>query len=270
MIRVDDLHVRVGDKDIIRGVDLYVPDGELHALFGPNGTGKSVLLSALMGYPQYETVRGRIELCGRDLTGLPIHERARLGLGMAEQRPPTVKGVRLRDLVDLIVPPDSPSRPYAEEAADRYGVRRFFDRAVNDGLSGGESKCAELYLLLIGKPRFVILDEPDSGVDPEHLKIIAAMIRECVRGDPSAKAEPGPDGSPGRRLELPPCMVHNAGLLVTHSAAILEYLPVDRAHLLLDGRVRCSGNPRILMERIKERGYEQCVRCGLEGEHHGA
>lgn len=260
MIRIENLHVGVAGKNVLRGVDLAVPDGELHALFGPNGTGKSVLLGAVMGYPQYEVSSGRILLDGLDAGALPVHERARLGIGLAEQRPPTVKGVRYRDLIDVIVPPGAPSRPYAERAAERYGLHRFFERSVNDGLSGGESKCAELFLLLVARPRFLILDEPDSGVDPEHLKTIAAMIRECLRGDPDSSPSFSDEPPP----ELPPCRVRRSGLLVTHSTAILEYLPVDKAHLLIDGRIRCSGNPRVLMERIRARGYESCVRCGRE------
>lgn len=254
MFEVNNLHVEVKGREILHGVNLHVPDGELHALFGPNGAGKSVLLMTVMGYPGYEVTCGEVLLNGRDITALPIHERARLGMGMAEQKPPAVKGVRYRELIELIKSRSVERYRYEEEYAEKTGINRFLERGINDGLSGGESKCAELYVTLISRCGFLIMDEPDSGVDPEHLKIIGEMISVSLRGDSAGESEC--------------CLTRKSGLLVTHSSSIMDYLSFDRAHLLVDGEIMCSGNAVNMMEQIRTYGYEHCIRCQLRREHH--
>ena len=249
MLTIENLHVSVREKEILHGVNLHIPKGEVHALFGPNGSGKSVLIMTILGYPEYEVTQGRILFDNQDLAGLSIDERVQLGLGLSEQRPPTIKGVTLQNLLDLLVPKDRDGRAYVDNMIKRFHIERFLDREINDGLSGGEIKQAELFLVLTSQPKFLILDEPDSGVDPEHLKKIGQMINESLRD---------------KEIEnnLPKAHLHrHAGLIATHSAAILNFIHTDRAHVMVDGKIKCSGNPGIMMDQIRAQGYDYCIRC---------
>lgn len=251
MLAVKDLHVSIKGEEILHGVNLHIPDGEVHALFGPNGSGKSVMMMTIMGWPEYEITRGGIFLDGRDVTGLSMDERARLGLGISEQKPPVLKGVKLRDLVNLIIPEKRFAGAYSEAILSAIDIERFLDRGINDGLSGGESKQTELFLLILANPKLLILDEPDSGVDPVHLKEVGRLINTVLRNKPPAGSEPWP-------------LIFNerkAGLISTHSSAILEYVHADKAHLMMKGNIKCSGDPDLMMNHIKDRGYNYCIRC---------
>jgi Fe-S cluster assembly ATP-binding protein len=245
MLTINDLHVTIGKKEVLQGVNLSIPDNEVHALFGANGSGKSVLISTIMGYPEYEVTRGEILFNGQDITELGINERVKLGLGVSEQRPPTIKGVKLRNLIDLLAPGKMQDEKFSSEIQERFNMEQFLDRNINDGLSGGEIKKSELFLLLMTRPDFLILDEPDSGVDPEHLKKIGAMINEILHKE-------------GNRCSA---VARNSGLIATHSAVILDYVHTDKAHIMLNGKIRCSGNPAVMMEQIRENGYNYCIQC---------
>lgn len=130
-----------------------------------------------------------------------------------------------------------------------FHLERFLDRKINDGLSGGEIKQSELFLVFTVQPKFLLLDEPDSGVDPEHLKKIARMINESLRDKCI-------------RQDLPQAHLHrNAGLIVTHSAAILNFIHTDKAHVMINGKIKCNGNSGIMMDQIRNRGYAYCVWC---------
>ena len=251
LLWINDLHVSVQGRSILSGLNLHIPDGEVHALFGPNGSGKSVLMMTLMGFPKYDITRGEIVFDGRDITGMPIDQRARIGIGICEQRPPVIKGVRLRDLIELLLNEKQIQGSHVDSVSAAIDVDRFLDRGVNDGLSGGESKQAELFLLLLTNPRLLILDEPDSGVDPEHLKQIGRLINASLRHG-AARGGPADDQH---------CAGPKAGLISTHSATILEYVRTDRAHLLLGGKIACSGNPESMMDHIRRKGYGYCVSC---------
>ena len=249
MLTIENLHVSVQGKEILHGVNLHIAKGEVHALFGPNGSGKSVLIMTIMGYPDYDITRGRILVDNHELAGLSIDERVKLGVGLAEQRPPTIKGVKFRHLFDLVLPKQGDPKAYAEEMMRRFRIERFLDREIHHGLSGGEIKQVELFLVLASQPKFLILDEPDSGVDPEHLKRIGRMINESLRDKNIER-------------ELPKAHLHrHAGLIATHSATILDYIHTDRAHVMVDGTIKCSGNSGIMMDQIREQGYEYCIRC---------
>ncbi|MDY0094269.1 MAG: ABC transporter ATP-binding protein [Candidatus Vecturithrix sp.] len=249
MLTIENLHVSVHGKEILHGVNLHIPKGEVHALFGPNGTGKSVLIMTIMGYPDYEITQGRILFDNQDLAGFSIDERVKAGLGLSEQRPPTIKGVKLQNLLDLLIPKDENDRAYVEKMIKKFHIERFLDREINDGLSGGEIKQAELFLVLTSQPKFLILDEPDSGVDPEHLKKIGQMINESLRNKKIEK-------------NLPKAHLRrHAGLIVTHSAAILDFIHTDRAHVMVNGKIKCSGNPGIMMDQIRAQGYDYCITC---------
>ena len=236
MLAIRNLHVSVQGKEILRGINLEIPDGEVHALFGPNGSGKSVMIMTIMGYPEYNVTQGQILVDNQDISELSIDERVKLGIGVSEQRPPTIKGIKFRNLFDLLMPKNKNERIYINKMMEKFRVEKFLDRDINDGLSGGEIKKSELFLVLISKPKFLILDEPDSGVDPEHLKMIGKMINESLRN-------------------------RNTGLIATHSAAILDYISTGKAHVMINGKIKCSGNPGIMMQQIKKYGYEYCIRC---------
>jgi Fe-S cluster assembly ATP-binding protein len=245
MLQISNLHVNIKGKEVLKGVSLSIPDNEVHALFGANGSGKSVLISTIMGYPDYKVTQGEILYNGENITDLDINERVELGLGVSEQRPPTIKGVKLRNLLELLAPEKMQDENYMEELEKEFNMEQFLDRNINDGLSGGEIKKSELFLLLMTRPEFLILDEPDSGVDPEHLKKIGAMINSILHKE-NNQCNP---------------VARKSGLIVTHSAVILDYVHTDKAHIMLDGKIRCSGNPAVMMEQIRANGYQYCIQC---------
>ena len=257
MLHISNLHVNVGKKEVLKGVDLMVPDHEVHALFGPNGSGKSVLISTIMGFPEYRITQGDIQFNGTSINDLEIDERVKLGIAVLEQRPPTIKGVKLGDLIKAILENGKNKQDNVRELIDKYKMNKFLERNINEGFSGGEIKKSEIFLLMMSQPSFVILDEPDSGVDPVHLKTIGQMINESLNNKDK-------DGRPSKPL------MRKSGLLATHSAAILDHIYTDKAHILVNGKIICSGNPRIMMEQIHKYGYKYCVQCRYEGEenHH--
>lgn len=248
MLTISNLHVSVENKEVLKGINLNIPDNQVHSLFGPNGSGKSVLISTIMGYPEYEITQGEIIFNNQIINELGIDERVKLGMGVSEQSPPTIKGVKLKNLIDLLLPGKMKDEVFKRDMIDRFDMTKFLDRNINDGLSGGEMKKSELFLVLITKPEFLILDEADSGVDPEHLKKIGAMINETLQKDNQGKKGCDP-------------FTRNSGLIVTHSAAILNYIHTDKAYVLMDGKIRCSGNPGVMMNQIRRNGYSYCIKC---------
>jgi len=167
ILEVKDLCVEVDGQKLLHGIDLTIPDGEIHALLGPNGCGKTTLMMVVMGYPEYRVIQGQILFNGEDITELDITERARLGIGISQQRPPTIAGVKLQQVLDFIIA-QAPKRVDEIDGLVRaVHMERFLDRDVNADLSGGEIKRSELLQLLVTQPRFAMLDEPDSGVDLE-------------------------------------------------------------------------------------------------------
>ncbi|MEA3386023.1 MAG: ABC transporter ATP-binding protein, partial [Thermodesulfobacteriota bacterium] len=177
---------------------------------------------------------------GKDITHLPINERAKLGLGLSFQRPPTLRGVKLKNLLALY----SKEVDAGSELALAYNFEDFLGRQVNFGFSGGEIKKSELLQLLAQSPDLSLLDEPESGVDIENLDVICQMIRKLLQKEVRKN----------RR---------KSGLIITHTGLILNYVNADRGHVMLNGQIYCQGNPRDIFERIKNYGYEECARCRL-------
>ena len=239
-LAVQDLRVALDGQEILHGVNLHVPTGEIHALLGPNGCGKTTLMMTIMGYPHCQVTGGSISLDGTDITGLDITQRARLGLTMAHQRPPTMTGVTLRNVFSYLFSHDPEGVVRGDALASAYLVEPFLDRSINAGLSGGEIKRSELIQMLAMRPRFALLDEPDSGIDFESLALIGQMVHALVAPDPV---------SSNRR----------AALLVTHSGQILNAVSVDVAHVMIAGRIVCSGAPAPMLDLIRRDGFKMCA-----------
>ncbi len=228
---VRDLRASIGDLQILNGVDLEVPFGEVHAVMGPNGSGKSTLCHVLMGRDDYDA-SGDARVGGVDVMGMAVDERARTGLFEAFQYPTEVPGVSLDDLTAAMAasnPQDGGYADRADSASDRLSMQAFRTRYVNVGLSGGEKKRSEMYLLGVSNPKMAILDEIDSGLDIDAVREVAAMV-EDMRSD-------------------------DIGILViTHYSRILRYMSVDKVHVMVSGRIVQTGGPEVA-EELEAGGY---------------
>lgn len=196
------------------------------------------MLSTIAGIPRYEVMGGSIIFKGEDVTQMPMHERAKLGLGIAFQHPPTIRGLKVKDMVTLCNP-----KADVEKILKDMDFEDFAEREVNKGFSGGEVKRSEMVQLLAQEPDFVMLDEPDSGVDLENIKVIGRAINVITQKD------------------LKPRLRTKSGMIITHFGHILDYMSTDKAHVMIEGTVVCSGSPVEILEQIKANGYEGCVEC---------
>jgi Fe-S cluster assembly ATP-binding protein len=242
ILEIIDLSVEVEGKRILKGVNLEIGEGETVILFGPNGVGKSSLFMTIMGSPRYKIKSGKIIFRGTDITGLASADRARMGIGMSFQRPPSIKGIKLKGLSDMI-----------NSHADNGDKINYFskllkledhlDRDINLGFSGGEVKRSEIFQLLLQNPLLSLIDEPESGVDVENINILGKAIKKLLqKGDRLNKRV-------------------NSGIIITHSGLILNYLNADRGYMLINGCLTCSGNAREIFELIQKRGYKECQSC---------
>src|SRR5512137_71386 len=159
MLLIEDLQVKLGEREVLRHIDLQINAGETHILFGPNGSGKTSLLMTIMGYPQYRVTAGKIMFKGVDITNMPINERAKLGIGMSYQRPPTIHGLKTRQMVDIC----GRGKADPETLAAGVNFKEFLDRDINAGFSGGEIKRSELLQLMAQDGDLLLFDEPESG-----------------------------------------------------------------------------------------------------------
>ncbi|MBW1982825.1 MAG: ABC transporter ATP-binding protein [Deltaproteobacteria bacterium] len=250
MLVIEDLQVELGDREILKHIDLEIPPGETHVLFGPNGSGKTSLLMTIMGYPQYRVTGGRISFKGRDITDLPVNERAKLGIGMSYQRPPTIHGLKTRQMVEIC----ASNGIEVESLARRVNFADFLERDINAGFSGGEIKRSELLQLMAQDPDLILFDEPESGVDLENISLIGMTISELLQRE----LPPHPDKK--TRLQLRQERT-KMGLIITHTGFILDYVTADKAQVLYNGVLSCKSNPQEILECIGEVGYEECVRC---------
>ncbi len=240
MLDIQDLHVKVGDKEVLHDINLHIGEGETHVLLGPNGSGKTTLLMTIMGYSQYTITEGKIIFKGEDVTKLKAHERAKRGIGMLFQRPPTISGLKLGKLLTAISRTKEENIP---ELAESLHMDKFLERDINKGFSGGEIKRSEVLQLTIQNPDFIMLDEPESGVDIENISLIGTAIGALLEKDKHIIKR------------------QKSGLVITHTGYILDYLETDRGHVMCDGQIKCHGNPREIMKDIKQRGYRECLEC---------
>lgn len=239
ILEVNDLTVKVERKAILKGMTFSLKSGESHILFGPNGSGKTTLISALMGLPSYEITAGNIFFNGIDITEKSVEERAKLGIVVGFQNPPEITGVKLVDLLKLCLGKKSEEYFNAEEKRliETFRLTDFLKRDLNVGFSGGERKRSEILQLIFLKPKLLLLDEPDSGVDVESLKLIGIEIQRYVESSGSS------------------------ALIITHKGDILEYVKAKYGCILLDGQFHCFTHPLSIYEDIKKLGYEECVAC---------
>lgn len=239
-LEIQDLHVRTTDgKEILHGVSLTVKKGEIHAIMGPNGGGKSTLAQVLMGHPGYEITQGKIILNGQDITELPPDERAKLGLFLGFQYPVEVAGVNFGNYLRMAINEQKAEgekklspiafRNQLEEVAKTLGFsNELAKRALNEGFSGGEKKKAEVLQLAMLKPKFAVLDEPDSGLDVDALQHIANGINK---------------------------LDHKMGLiLITHYQRILHHIKPDHVHIIIKGKIAKSGDASVA-EEVEKSGY---------------
>lgn len=232
-LEVVDLKASIGDLEILKGLDLKVPFGEVHAIMGPNGSGKSTLSHVLMGKADYD-ISGSASIDGVEIMGMSVDERSRAGLFEAFQYPTEVPGVTLDDLTAEMAasnPSDGGFERRTAAASDRLGMSRFRERAVNVGLSGGEKKRSEMYLLGVANPKVAILDEIDSGLDIDAVREVASMV-EALR-------------SPDLGV-----------VVITHYSRILRYMTADRIHVMVNGRIVKSGGAEIA-EELEANGYTE-------------
>src|SRR2546423_10818293 len=242
-LEVRDLHVSVEDREILRGVDLTVRAGETHAVMGPNGSGKSTLAYAIAGHPRYTVTQGSITFDGQDVLAMKVDERARAGLFLAMQYPVEVPGVSvtnfLRTAVTAVTGEAPKLRTWVKDlnvAFERLAIDNSFkERSVNEGLSGGEKKRLEVLQLELLKPKVAILDETDSGLDVDALKVVAAGVNR-VR-------DSGTTGT----------------LLITHYTRILRYIQPDYVHVFVGGRFVEEGGPE-LADTLEAEGYDKWVK----------
>jgi Fe-S cluster assembly ATP-binding protein len=254
MLSIQNLHAGIDGKAILRGIDLAVAAGEVHAVMGPNGSGKSTLAQVLAGHPAYTVTAGQVLYEGKDLLAMPPEERAREGVFLAFQYPVEIPGVSNAYFLKAAVN-EIRSRQGLEELdavefleflKDKLELvemeKSFLNRPVNEGFSGGEKKRNEILQMAVLAPRLAILDETDSGLDIDALKVVAAGIN---------------------RLRSP----RNATILVTHYQRILNHVTPDRVHVLLDGRIVRSGGRALALE-LERRGYDW-IREDAEGHPAG-
>lgn len=239
-LEIKDLHVSIEDKEILKGVNLTINTGEVHAVMGPNGTGKSTLSSAIMGHPSYEVTQGEVLLDGVNILELDVDDRAKAGLFLAMQYPSEITGVTNADFMRSAI---NAKRDEGEEINLMQFIKKldkemdFLDidqdmaqRYLNEGFSGGEKKRNEILQLMMLEPKFAILDEIDSGLDIDALKVVSKGINQ-MRGETFGS------------------------LIITHYQRLLNYITPDHVHVMYGGKIVTSGGPE-LAKRLEEEGYE--------------
>jgi Fe-S cluster assembly ATP-binding protein len=230
MLKVKNLSVQVKGKKILKEVNLEIKKGEIHALLGPNASGKSTLCATLLGLPDYQVSQGQIFFKGKEITTWPSEKRAKLGLAFGFQNPPVMKGVRLKTLLTAM----------GQKVNHEVLSPELLEREANLGFSGGERRLSELAQILALRPQLVILDEIDSGLDPKNLVKISHLIKKKL-------------------------LQSGVGLLlVSHHGEIFRFLKPDLVHVMLKGEIICTSKDwRKVYQTIQEHDYEKCKGCPL-------
>ena len=246
ILSINGMSKSFGRNKVLNHINLNVRPGTIMGLMGENGAGKSTLFLTILGFPQYNVVNGSIKFKGEDITNLTTAERVQLGIGVSFQSPPSIRGVSVRDLLKIESHQEinEPLNARMLELAQKLKFNdEFLDRDVNFGFSGGEIKRSEILQLLAQMPDFTMFDEPDSGVDIENVELIAGEIGTLLDKDIKHDSR------------------KRSGLLITHLGYILNFVSADKAHVLMDGKIACSGNPAEIIEDIRKEGFNGCVEC---------
>ncbi len=242
MLEVKNLHASIEDKDILKGINLSVKPGEVHAIMGPNGSGKSTLSSVIAGREDYEVTEGEIILNGEDIEDLAPDERAHKGVFMSFQYPVEIPGVTVTNFIKTAInetrkangleelPAKDMLKKIRETAALLEIDRKFLSRSLNEGFSGGEKKRNEIFQMAMLEPKLAILDETDSGLDIDALKVVANGVNKLKNDE-------------------------NAVIVITHYQRLLEYIVPDFVHVLHDGKIVKSGGAELALE-LEEKGYD--------------
>jgi Fe-S cluster assembly ATP-binding protein len=234
LLEIKDLCISIAGKEVISNFNLQIGRGEVMVLLGQNGSGKTSLIMAIMGFPSYQITKGDILFNGESILGLSIDKRAKLGIGALFQRPPTVRGVKLRQLINMT----SHDKDFdLEKAAEELSMTDFLDRDVNLGFSGGEMKRSELLQLIAQEPQIVLLDEPESGVDLENVSSMGRIVNDFLKAK-------------GR-----------AALIITHTGYILDYVQADMGCVLSNMQLHCLKDPKKIIQDIRKYGYDKCLKC---------
>ena len=233
LLEIQKLKVEVEGKEILKGVDLKIEEGQTCVLFGPNGSGKTSLLLTIVGYPRYKVTSGRIVFKGRDLTELSVNDRIKMGLGVTFQLPPAIRGVKLREILKVLRKDSPPEK--IEELSEGMNMKEFLGRDINLQFSGGEIKRSEILQILVQEPDLAMFDEPDSGVDLENIELVGVTINTLLK--------------------------NRSGLVITHHGYILKYIQAQMAYVLYEGKIACCGEPQLILDQIKEKGYSGCKEC---------
>ena len=236
-LEAKDIYAGYGKIEVLHGASIRAAEHEIICIIGPNGSGKSTLLSAVMGLPGYRISQGSIAFRGKRIDGQAPNEIARLGIGLAFQHPPAIRGVALETFIQAIDQSGALDSGFSDLHLDSH--RR---RELNFGFSGGELKRSEILKLYAQSPELILLDEPESGVNLENLAIITRAINQILQ-----KHHP---------LQLR----RRGGLIISHAGFILDYVDANLGHVILDGRIACSGDPREMFETIRKAGYGHCPR----------
>ena len=234
LLEIKDLCINIAGKEVISNFNLRIDRGQVMVLLGQNGSGKTSLIMAIMGFPSYEITKGDILFNGESILGFTIDKRAKLGIGALFQRPPTVRGVKLRQLINMT----SRSKDFdLDKAAEELAMTDFLDRDLNLGFSGGEMKRSELLQLIAQEPQIVLLDEPESGVDLENVSSMGRIVNDFLKtGD-------------------------RAALIITHTGYILDYVQADMGCVLSNMQLHCLKDPKKIIRDIRKYGYDKCLKC---------
>lgn len=230
LLKFDNLSVEVEGKEVLNNFNLEINEGETHVLLGPNASGKSTLLYALLGFPKYNVKQGKIIFKDKDITDIDIEERAKQGIAAVYQNPPAIN-IKLSNLLEKI----------SKKNVKIEGIESLMQRNVNIGFSGGERKFSEVIQVISMDPDFIILDELDAGLDVENLERLSLLIKKQLSD--------------------------KTVLLITHRGKALNYFEPDFAHVMMDGEITCtSDNYKKIWKLIEENGYEKCKTCKLSSD----
>lgn len=245
-LKIENLHVSIGDNEILKGIDLTINTGEIHAIMGPNGNGKSTLLSAIMGHPKYIVTQGNVYLDGQDVLAMEVDERSKAGIFLGMQYPQEIPGVTTSDFLRGAVNAHQEKpislfkfvRLLEKNIEDLKMDENLAHRYLNEGFSGGEKKRSEILQMKLLQPKFALLDEIDSGLDVDALKIVANAINDMKSNDFGC-------------------------VMVSHYERLFELVPPSHVHVLVNGKIILSGGKEIV-ERIDQEGYEWVKELGVE------